>query len=426
MISSCKLKEVAKIEISSVDKKINKNEIKVKSCNFMDIYYNWTISDYISSNFLAITANQNEIDKFKLQKGQVAITKDSETRDDIGMSAYISKNFKRVLLGYHCALITPDETKLNGEFLNVLFHTEFAQKYFKYNSSGSGQRYTLTNDSIGNFPLYLPSLKTQLQIGTFFSEIEKIIENNNKINANLEKLAKTIYDYWFLQFEFPDEKGNPYKSFGGKMIWNNYLGKEIPENWTCDNLGNLIDSQSGYAFKSSAWKNNGNPVLTIKTIEDSGNVNINLASYIDKRFNKNINKYRAFNGNMIFAMSGNTIGKVGIIASSRKNIFINQRVLIIKTTSSNIAYSYFILRDKKIRNIIEQLGRNSAQPNISEESLRNIKICIPDINILNKYNKICKKYFEEIIHNRIENESLISLRNFLLPLLMNGQITFKD
>lgn len=426
MINSCKLREVAKIEISGVDKKIKKNEIKAKSCNFVDIYYNWTISDYVSSNFLNITATQNEIDKFSLCKGQVAITKDSETRDDIGMSAYISKKFKKVLLGYHCALITPDETKLNGKFLNVLFHTEFAQKYFKYNSCGSGQRYMLSNESIGNFPLYLPTLKKQSLIGEFFSEIDRVIENNKKINIELEKMAKSIYNYWFLQFEFPDKEGKPYKSSGGKMIWNTDLNKEIPENWSCGNLGDLFDSQSGYAFKSSAWKDVGNPVLTIKSIDDFGNVNVDLASYIDKNFSMNINKYRAFNGNMILAMSGNTIGKVGIIASSIKNIFINQRVLIIKTTSRNIAYSYFILRDKKIRTAIVQLGRNSAQPNISEENLRNIKICIPDIKILNEYNNICEKYFKEMINKKIENERLISLRKLLLPLLISGKVYFNN
>ena len=118
-----KLSDVAKVEISSVDKKTKAGETPVRLCNFTDVYHNWAITSDMADTFMEASANTNEIEKFTIKKGQVAFTKDSETRDDIGIPTYIADNFENVLLGYHCALITPDETKLCGKYLNAFMHS---------------------------------------------------------------------------------------------------------------------------------------------------------------------------------------------------------------------------------------------------------------------------------------------------------------
>lgn len=102
-----RLGEIATVEISGVDKKIKDGEKKIRLCNFVDVYYNWAITIVQHDSFMPATARPNEISKFQLRKGQVALTKDSETRDDIGISTYIADDFDDVILGYHCALITP-------------------------------------------------------------------------------------------------------------------------------------------------------------------------------------------------------------------------------------------------------------------------------------------------------------------------------
>lgn len=281
--------------------------------------------------------------------------------------------------------------------------------------------FNLMNDLWVCFP---EDIEEQHKIAKILSTIDDKIELNNKINSELEAMAKELYEYWFVQFDFPDEKGKPYKSSGWKMVWNEELKRDIPEGWTCWIIGDLFSSQAGYAFKSSGWTDEGHPVLTIKAISEDGSVDMKEAAHIEQ-YDGSLGKYTVHNWNMIFAMSWNTIGKVGIISSAIKNVLINQRVLIIKTETSSIAYAYFILRDEKIQNLIAQLGANSAQPNISEESLRSIKISIPSSGLLEKYNKMCHSYFEKIINNRIENQELSELRDFLLPMLMNGQVTVK-
>ncbi|WP_436969262.1 hypothetical protein [Helicobacter pylori] len=116
MSDNVKLSEVCEILNSNVDKKTKENEQKVKLCNFIDVYNNWAITKYTSKKFMTATATQNEINKFSLKKGYVAITKDSETKDDIGISTYIADNFDNVLLGYHCTLLKPNQKVLNGKF----------------------------------------------------------------------------------------------------------------------------------------------------------------------------------------------------------------------------------------------------------------------------------------------------------------------
>ena len=180
-----KLKDIAKIESSGVDKKSFDGEKEVYLCNFVDVYHNWAITKSMLSKFMKATANSNEIAKFQLYKGQVAITKDSETRDDIGMSTYIADDLENTLLGYHCTLITPNSLYLVGKYLNAYLNTLTVRKYFSNQSSGSGQRYTLTTDAIGNLNMVLPDVSVQKRIGDLFSYIDKKIEINKMINNNL-------------------------------------------------------------------------------------------------------------------------------------------------------------------------------------------------------------------------------------------------
>ena len=187
-----KLSEVAKIEISGVDKKTIDGEMPVKLCNFVDVYRNWAVTSRMTDRFMDATATPNEIARFTIKRGQVAITKDSETRFDIGISTYIADDFEGVILGYHNALITPDPEYLDGKYLNALLHTNYAKTYFAYNASGSGQRYALSVDALNDFPLLLPDIAEQRRIGNLFSKLDRKIELNRQINDNLPTLDHSL------------------------------------------------------------------------------------------------------------------------------------------------------------------------------------------------------------------------------------------
>lgn len=163
-IRKCTLGQVADVFVSGVDKKTIPGERPVRLCNYTDVYYNWTIKGEMRQGFMTASAREEEISRFRLRSGQVALTKDSETRGDIGHPAFIADDFKDVILGYHCALISPFAGQLDGRYLNALLRTRYVSDYFSRNAGGSGQRYYLSDSSIKDLPLYLPSFKEQLRI----------------------------------------------------------------------------------------------------------------------------------------------------------------------------------------------------------------------------------------------------------------------
>lgn len=184
-IKKYKLSEVASFEISNIDKKSVEGETKVHLCNFTDVYYNWCITKTQEESFMIATASDKQIEKFRIRKGQVAITKDSETRHDIGIPSFIGDDFKDTVLGYHCALIKPIPELLDGSYLNAYLNSRMAKEYFANNASGSGMRYSLSVDAIKDIQLHLPPIEVQKLIGKIFTNIDRKIALNREINRNL-------------------------------------------------------------------------------------------------------------------------------------------------------------------------------------------------------------------------------------------------
>lgn len=417
------LGKVAQIDISGVDKKVKENERQVRLCNFVDVYHNWAITQDLYKDFMIASANEREIDLFKIKKGQVAITKDSETRDDIGIATYIADDFQDVILGYHTALITPNEKFLNGKFLNAFLQSSTAKKHFENNASGSGQRYTLTNDSISSIKVPLYDIKTQEKIGNLFTLIDKKIVNNNKMNKILENLAKTIYYYWFVQYEFPNKEGKPYKSSGGEIIYSQELKREKPKDWTVGKISTISSMISGYAFKSQDYVLNGiYKLYTIKNVQD-GYINAN----VDNRINvlpKEINKECKLKPkDLIMSLTGN-VGRVGLVYE--ENTLLNQRVLKIIPNEKYDMFIYQILRNNAFKEIMQRIASGTSQKNLSPSQVANFEILLPPIALLDKFNILTKSFIDKIVFNYKENQKLIELRDFLLPLLMNGQVTIKE
>ena len=187
-----KLGDIAEIIISSVDKKTKDGEQKIRLCNFVDVYHNWAITKSMHNSFMIASAKEKDIERFSLKKGYVALTKDSETRDDIGISTYIADNLYNVILGYHCALVKPNEGILSGKYLNVFLHSNYIKKYFELNATGIGMRYTLSIQTLYDMPILLPSLEEQEYIGNIFSTIDRKIELNRSINHNLATLVRSL------------------------------------------------------------------------------------------------------------------------------------------------------------------------------------------------------------------------------------------
>ena len=413
-----KLSDIAKIEISGVDKKTKEGELPIRLCNFVDVYHNWAITNSLYDNFMCASAKEAEIAKCSIRKGQVAITKDSETRDDIGIATYIADDFTDVLLGYHCASITPNENFLDGKYLNAFMHTSYIQKYFENNASGSGQRYTLSNDTISNIPILLPSLEKQHKIGAILSNIDRKIELNKAINDNLEAMARQLYDYWFVQFDFPNEEGKPYKSSGGAMVYNEYLKRDIPAKWDCYELNKWLEIKSGFAFKSETYISKGNfKVITIKNVQDH-HLDTSSCDYVNE-IPQGMKEWCSLAVNdRLISLTGNC-GRLCIV--TEKDLLLNQRVGLLSCNDEYIDYAYLLLSSEEFQTLSNNLAKGAAQANLSPVDLcKNIAV-LPKLNVLDKFNKQIKPIVASYIQNEIQITGLTKQRDELLPLLMNGQ-----
>lgn len=415
------LKDIAKIDISGVDKEIKENEIKIKLCNFIDVYNNWAITQKMYNKFMIATASKNEIERYKLKKGMIAITKDSETREDIGMSTYIADSFEDVILGYHTALIIPNNNIVDSKYLNAYLNSNIARKYFSNSASGSGQRYTITIDSIGNLPLYMPSLEIQRKVGNLLSYIDRKIEVNYQINNMLEELMKTIYQRWFIEFEFPNAEGKTYKSNGGKLVYNKELKQEIPDDWELKKLNELGNFISGYAFSSKSYCESGKYKLyTIKNVQD-GNIISNVDNCINELPNNLPNKCKLKCKDLIMSLTGN-VGRIGLVYED--NALLNQRVLKIEP-KNNLCYLYALYRSDYMKNKCESISTGTSQKNLSPIEMGKLKVPINN-DIIKKFEKECGWIVTTFVNNQMQNKQLNSLKEMLLPLLINGQINIDD
>ena len=391
-----KLGDIATVEISGVDKKIKDGEEDIRLCNFVDVYYNWAITMARHDSFMLATARPNEISKFQLKKGQVALTKDSETRDDIGISTYIADDFNDVILGYHCALITPNKDILDGRYLNALMHTGYAKKYFACNASGSGQRYALSAEILNSFPVPVIPLQKQKQIGEIFSALDKKIELNKQINQNLEAMAKQLYDYWFVQFDFPNEEGKPYKSSGGKMIWNEKLKREIPNGWNNCTLQEFLTIKNGRDHKHLAT--GSHPV------------------YGSRGEMRRVNEY-LFSGESVLMPRKGTLNNIMYVNESFWTVdtmFYSEMKIV-----HSAKYVFFAIKDIDFT----KWNSGTGLPSMTASTLYNISMIKPSDDLLKRFNDVLIPVFYKIKQTKDECEKLIRQRDELLPLLMNGQVS---
>lgn len=232
-----------------------------------------------------------------------------------------------------------------------------------------------------------------------------------------------MYDYWFTQFDFPDENNQPYRSSGGQMVWNNQLKRNIPNNWTAVPLTATLNFKSGYSFSSSLYKEKGRyKLLTIKNVQDSG-ISLDVDNYLDD-MPMNMPSYCQLKPyDILMSLTGN-VGRVGIIYVD--NCLLNQRVALAKPTKKELnTFIYFLLQSNNMRKQYETLANGSSQKNLSPVEAENVLIAYNE-QIAIKFSSLCANKLKKIVSNLAENQLLIQLRNYLLPLLMNGQAAIAE
>ena len=371
------------------------------------------VNKYVYDTDKKITLNGLEHSATKmLNKNDIIIS----ARGTIGALAILScpMAFNQSCFG----LTSKDNSILLNEY--IYYYLKNYIKILKYKKEGSvfGTIDTSTFDKIS---IQYPPIKEQQSIIKILSLLDHLIDIKNIINSELEQMAKALYNYWFVQFDFPDENGRPYKSSGGKMVWNEELKKDIPEGWKVDNLTKYCTLYNGYAFSSNLYLDKGKyKIYTIKNITDNG-INSNNCSYINEIPKKMHKECFLIPGNILLTLTGH-VGRVGIVYET--NALLNQRVL--KIVSEYPLLTYLILNDKYIYNQIKNNANGSSQKNLSSNTLNEILYAYPSKHIINDFIQKYGMIYNKIISLQQNIQELTSLRDFLLPLLMNGQAVIKE
>lgn len=382
-MNKCKLGDVASVIISNVDKKSYENEIKVKLCNFTDVYYNWAITLRDEPKLMIATATNNEICKYKLHKGDVAITKDSETKEDIGQSTLIADEIPDMLLGYHCALIRPNTDKLLGAYLNAVLHTKLATRYFELNASGSGQRYTLSVDAINDFQLYLPSINEQERISKILTDIDRKIENNTCINDNLEAQAITLFnEYFMFEIENAEHTFGEYVSFA--------QGTQVP-----------VDEQLS--------SNKPNTVRFVRIIDYTTD------GQEPPRYIYPPNNSTYINDDEVAVVR---YGNIGLIGRRFSGIIANNLFKVVpKNLEITNHFIYYYLNHPKIQRILKSSEESSAMPAIKHSTVANLPINSINSEQLHLFELFASKIERVIVENKGEIVSLSQMSTNILSSL---------
>ena len=359
-----------------------------------------------------------KMEKYKVFPDDIVIAMTGATIGKVGRN----KSGRILYLNQRVAKINPN-IKEDLDFIYYCISNNIFLEYVLNNLDSNSAQGNISHFGIGNFEINWYDRETRQKIAQILSCLDDKIEILHQINDNLAELAKTIYDYWFMQFDFPDENGKPYKTSGGKMVYNNVLKREIPEGWEVKRIEDYCKSSGGYAFKSSEWKKSGNPIIKIKNIQEDNSLNIEDIDFVD--MSKTIDeKFKANAGDVVIAMTGATIGKFAIVPKTDNGFYVNQRVGIFKLNEfKKLPFLINTLNQDYFRKNIIEISCGAAQPNISNEQINNIELILPISNIVEKFNSRMTICYEKIIQNRYKVYHLQSLRDWLLPMLMNGQIS---
>ena len=358
----------------------------------------------------------HKLSKFIVEKGDFVLAMTGATIGKIGkyindVPSYINQRVLKFLF----------EDNVDKRFIYYYLSSPQFQSYIINNIDSVSAQPNISANTIGAYELLLPTLISQHQIVSVLQALDNKISLNHAINQNLEALAKQLYDYWFVQFDFPDENGRPYKSRGGKMVWNEKLKREIPEGWENKIVEDLADVFNGATPSTANEKNYGGEIvwITPKDLSDQKQKFI-------YRGERNISQ-AGYDSCSTHLLPLNTIlmssrAPIGLLAIAKAKVCTNQGFKSFVPKNTNMAtYLYYYLQTHIKQ--IDQLGTGTTFKEVSRDDILKFPILKPNDTILDNWELQVSAINDKQFEIQKENEALIKQRDELLPLLMNGQVS---
>jgi type I restriction enzyme S subunit len=374
---------------------------------------NVTKEGFAFNSMQFITKEKDELLRSgKLKRGDIVVT----TRGTIGNVAYYNDNisFDHVRINSGMVIFRCDKNKILPAFLFQILRSPFFYAQINALKSGVAQPQLPICD-MKYMTIRIPSLTEQRKISSILSAYDDLIENNTRRIQILEEMAQLIYQEWFVDFRFPGHEK-------AKFV-DSELGK-IPEGWEVKNVNDIIDIQSGFAFKSKSFSKDGKyGLVTIKNVQDG--------KFIDKcesclqNLLLNMPEYCLLEtGDILLSLTGN-IGRVCLVYG--KDYILNQRVAkLVPKVKNDISFIYFLCRQEEFRKRLEQISTGVAQQNLSPIEMGKLKIIYPSLMVCRQYAEISISILREIVLLFQKNRILRTTRDLLLPKLISGELDVSD
>lgn len=361
--------------------------------------------DLSSPSYTDEATFKERIARAKPEPGDLIITREAP----MGEVCVIPKGVE-CCLGQRMVLIKPDPNKVNGQYLLYAMLSGFVQGQInqseKTGSIVSNLRIPLLKE------LEIPLIEGAENIATILSAIDAKIDCNNRINAELEAMAKTLYDYWFVQFDFPDANGKPYKSSGGKMVYNATLKREIPTGWKDKLLCQIANITMGTSPTGDSLNDSGDGAAFFQGSTDFGWQFPTVRQYTTQPVRV------AKRGDILLSVRA----PVGDLNVAHIDCCIGRGLAALNSKDGFDGFLFYVMQ--YFKTIFDR--RNSEGTtfgSITKGDLHSLPLAYPSTELLKKYNDIVSRYNQMVFIRSIENQQLTQLRDWLLPLLMNGQAT---
>ncbi|MEW3813179.1 restriction endonuclease subunit S [Pseudomonas aeruginosa] len=343
-------------------------------------------------------------------KGDLIVAMTEQSAGLLGSCAFVPDN-DTYLHNQRLGLITTDPEQLDRAFVYYLFQTKSVREQIRLTSTGSKVKHT-SPDRIYSVNAALPNVEEQKKIAAALAALDAKVDCNNRINAELEAMAKTLYDYWFVQFDFPDANGKPYKSSGGKMDYNASLKREIPAGWEDKQLNQIANITMGQSPAGESLNDSGDGVEFFQGSTDFGWRFPTVRQYTTQPARM------AKCGDILLSVRA----PVGDLNVAHLDCCIGRGLAALNSRDGFDGFLFYVMQ--YFKTVFDR--RNSEGTtfgSITKDDLHSLPLAYPPTELLTEYDKVVSRYNQMIFTRSMENQHLTQLRDWLLPMLMNGQVT---
>uniref|UniRef100_UPI0040288FE3 restriction endonuclease subunit S n=1 Tax=Candidatus Cryptobacteroides bacterium TaxID=3085639 RepID=UPI0040288FE3 len=377
------------------------------TCGNFD-YRNNCFKDNTSKDNLFYTGEFKE--EFLLEKGDIITPLTEQAVGLLGTTARIPESGKYIQ-SQDIALIKCKADRIDPTFCYYLISSRFVRNQLSAAAQQTKIRHT-SPDKIKACTVWIPELDEQITIGRLLASLDDKIHLNKRINDNLEAMAKQLYDYWFVQFDFPNEEGKPYKSSGGTMVWNEKLKREIPQGWSNGVLSDVANITMGQSPDGSSYNEDGEGIIFYQGSTDFG-----LRFPDIRQYTTSPSRY-ANKGDILMSVRA----PVGALNIANNDCCIGRGLSALSSKIGSMTHLYYLMNDFRLK--FE--GMNSAGTtfgSITKDELFSLPVIIPTKSVISEFEQVCEPIFDKQMIIGEEINVLTKQRNELLPLLMNGQAT---